>query len=53
MGVHLHGARGGAKALVFKRNGFLLRRTRGGGSKEGKEQKEEELNRDFSYSYAT
>ena len=49
----MHGARGGAKALVFKRNGFLLRRTRGGGAKRGKEQKGEELNRDLSYSCVT
>ena len=53
MGVHLHGARGGAKALVFKHNGLLLRRSKGGGAKRGKEQKGEELSRDFSYSYVT
>ena len=35
VGVHLHGARGGAKALVFKHNGFLLRRTRGRGEQRG------------------
>ena len=41
VGVHLHGARGGAKALAFKHHSSLLRRI-GGGSREGEEQKEEE-----------
>ena len=42
----MHGARGGAKALVFKHRGLLLRkRERGGGAKRGEEQEEEELNR--------
>ena len=46
VGVHLHGARGGAKALAFKRHASLLRRSEGGGeAKRGEEQKEEELNR--------
>ena len=45
MGVHLHGARGGAKALILKHRGFLLRKREGGGAKRGEEQEEEELNR--------
>ena len=35
VGVHLHGARGGAKALAFKRHASLLRRSEGGGEQRG------------------
>ena len=41
----MHGARGGAKALVLNIVAFYLERERGGGAKRGEEQEEEELNR--------
>ena len=49
-GVHLRGARGGAKALDFNHSGSLLRKSKGGGgAKRGEEQKGEELNRTFQH----
>ena len=32
----MHGARGGAKALILKHRGFLLRKREGGGKQRGK-----------------
>ena len=39
----MHGARGGAKALILKHRGFLLRKREGGGAKRGRSRRKRSL----------